>query len=708
MNTSRSLLLSFAALALAVACPIPSFADASPDPDPSVAAAADSISTSDSVTVEAPDGYTAPVVSSATKTDTPIEKVPQAISVVTQQLIKDQLMSSMADVMRVVPGVTVHQGENNRDQVILRGNSSSADFFVDGVRDDLQYYRDVYNLDRVEALKGPNAMIFGRGGAGGVVNRVTKEAGFQPIREALFQTGSFENRRFTADFDQPLGDRLAVRINGVYEDSESFREFVGLERWGIAPTLTYMAGEATKLTLSYEKFHDARVADRGISSSEGRPLDVDRSTFFGNPDESKVRADVNLASALLEHHSGNLVLRNRILFGDYDRFYQNFVPGAVSADRSTVLLTAYNNATGRRNLFDQTDLSWSFDLAGTHHTFLAGTEIGRQESESFRNTGYFDGTATSIRVGLDDPTTAVPMVFRQSATDADNHVKADVAALFVQDQIEVTSKLELLAGLRYDRFTLAYHNDRNGDDLERTDGLLSPRAGVVVKPTDSLNLYASYGVSHLPGSGDQFSSLTATTQELEPEKFRNAELGAKWKLGRDFLLTAAAYRLDRTNTRSVDPNDPTRIVQTGASRTDGFELGVSGRVTPIWTVAGGYAIQNARITSDTATAKEGAIVAQVPRHQYSIWNDLKLGADFGAGIGIVGRTAMFAAVDDAVTLPGYTRLDASAYWLATSYLRLQVNVENLTDREYFANADGNTNITPGAPRTFRVAAMLRY
>src|SRR6185503_14775558 len=128
----------------------------------------------EAVTVTAPAGYQVPAITSATKTPTPLLDVPQSVTVVTSELIKDQMMMSVGDVMRYVPGVTVHQGENNRDQVIIRGNSSSADFFVDGVRDDVQYYRDLYNLDRVEALKGPNAMIFGRGGAGGVVNRVSR------------------------------------------------------------------------------------------------------------------------------------------------------------------------------------------------------------------------------------------------------------------------------------------------------------------------------------------------------------------------------------------------------------------------------------------------------------------------------------------------------------------------------------------------------
>jgi len=197
---------------------------------------------SGAVTVTESAGYLTAATSTATKTMTPLRDIPQSITVVTHELIKDQMMMSIGDVVRYVPGITAHQGENNRDQLVIRGNSTSADFFVNGVRDDVQYYRDLYNLDRVEALKGPNAMIFGRGGAGGVINRVTKEAGFTPLREITLQGGSFSNRRFATDLDQPFNDKVALRFNAMYENSDSFRKFVNLERYGISPTLTIAPG----------------------------------------------------------------------------------------------------------------------------------------------------------------------------------------------------------------------------------------------------------------------------------------------------------------------------------------------------------------------------------------------------------------------------------------------------------------------------------
>src|SRR4030095_5044372 len=283
----------------------------------------------DTVTVTATD-YQTPSISSATKTPSVLRDVPQSITVVTREQIKDQMMSSMGDVVRYVPGITAHQGENNRDQVVIRGISSSADFFLNGVRDDVQFYRDLYNVDRVEVLRGPNAMIFGGGGGGGVINRVTKEAGPASLREITLQGGSFGDKRIAVDFDQPLARDVSFRINGLYENFGSFRDFVGLERYGINPTVTISPRKQTSITLAYENFRDTRTADRGIPSFLGLPIDIDISTFFGNPELSHVRALVNLGTATIEQQVGNVNIRNRTMFGAYDKFYQNFVPGAVT------------------------------------------------------------------------------------------------------------------------------------------------------------------------------------------------------------------------------------------------------------------------------------------------------------------------------------------------------------------------------------------
>jgi catecholate siderophore receptor len=662
-----------------------------------------------SVTVLGAGGvYQTEVIGSATKTLTPLRDVPQSVAVVTKEQVRDQQMQSIGDVVRYTPGLAVHQGENNRDQVIIRGQSTSADFFLNGVRDDVQYYRDLYNLERLETLKGPNALIFGRGGGGGVINRVTKEADFSRSRELSVTGGSFYNRRIAGDLNQPFGDKMAFRLNGVYENSESFRRFVNLKRFAVNPTFTITPGARTRITVGYEFARDRRTADRGVTSFQGRPADVPVETFYGNPDDSHVRSNVNILSGSFDQQIGGLNIHNRTTFGDYDRGYQNYVPGATNASKTFVALTAYNNATKRRNLFSQTDLTYGVSTGRIKHTLVGGAELGRQLTDNLRNTGFFNNTSASILVPYDNPTISAPVTYRQSATDANNHLKTNLAATYVQDQIELSRYAQLVVGLRYDYFDLRFHNKRNGDNLRRIDNLVSPRVGLVIKPVEELSIYGSYGVSYLPSSGDQFSSLTTITQQVKPEKFNNYEVGLKWDVRRYLSLTSAVYRLNRTNTRSIDPNNPAAIIQTGGQRTNGFEVGLNGSVTRNWSVAGGYSYQDAFITSATAAAAAGKQVGQTPRQTLSIWNKYQLNRRLGAGLGVISRSDMFVAVDNTVVVPGYTRADAAVFYSFNERWRLQGNVENIFNRTYFVNADSNTNISPGSPRSLRVGLTAKF
>ncbi len=652
--------------------------------------------------------YLTPEITSATRSVTPLVNIPQTINTVTDQQAQDQLMLSLGDVVRYIPGVSAHQGENNRDEIIIRGNDSSSSFFVNGMRDDVQYYRDLYNVERTEVLKGPNALSFGRGGGGGVLNRVTKEAGFTPLRQVVIEGGSFDNKRVSADFDQPLSDRFAFRLNGVYENSGSFRNRVGLERYGVNPTITFAPTQQTRFIVGFENFRDDRSADRGITSFDGRPVDVPVGTYYGNARNSYARAFVNNGSVLFEHQFRHFLIHNRSLLANYDRGYQNYVPRDVNSAKTFVNLSAYNNATNRTNLLNQTDLISTFNTGPVRHNLVAGIDLGRQLTDNFRNTDYFNNTSTTIQVPFDDPTTAVPTVFRQSATDANNHLQANIVAGYVQDQLDFSRFFQALAGVRFDHFDLEYHNNRNNQNLRRIDNLVSPRAAFIFKPAPVMSIYLSYAVSYLPSSGDQFSSLTDLTQQVKPEKFSNYEAGVKWNLRRSLFLTAAAYRLDRTNTRSIDPNNPTRIIQTGSQRTNGYEAELTGKLTGFWTLNGGYAYQDAFVTSPTSAARARAQVGQAPHHIFSLWNSYRILPRLTAGLGLLNRSKMFAAIDDSVTIPSYFRADAALFYSFTERIRLQANVENLFDRKYILNADSNTNLSPGSPRAIRLALVARF
>jgi catecholate siderophore receptor len=655
--------------------------------------------------------YAATSSRTATKTDTPLRDTPQAATVLTRALISDQSMQSMADAVRFMPGVTMAQGEGHRDAPVIRGQSTTADFFVDGVRDDAQYLRDLYNVERVEALKGSNAMIFGRGGGGGIINQVRREAPWAQVGSLSLEGGSFDHKRGTLDVGGPLGEHVAVRLDAMYEKSRGFRDASRLSRRGVTPTATIVAGAGTIVRLDYENFHDDRNVDRGLPALRGLPAPAPITTFFGDPRASGSRLDMNAGSIVVDRVlGGGLALRNRTRVVHYDKFYQNVYPTALDTSGTQVTLQGYNNATGRVNLFNQTDVTGTLATGRVRHTLLAGAELSRQRTSNFRNTGYFNGSTsvTSTPVPFASPTTAANVAFRQSASDADNGARADVGALYVQDQVELSPHWQAVAGVRVEAFTVRFHNNRNGQELERYDRLVSPRAGVVFKPVTPASLYASYGASHLPSSGDQFSSLTATTQTLEPERFDNYEVGAKWDVRPSLALTGAVFQLDRSNSTAPDPANAQRTVQTGAQRTTGFEVGVSGELTPAWQLVAGLSSQTARIRSRTSAGSAGATVPLVPQTTLSLWNRVQLSPLVGVGAGAVHQSRMYAAIDNSVTLPAFTRWDGALYVTLPLRTRAQLNVENLLDTRYYPTSHGNNNIMPGASRTLRLSLIADF
>ena len=689
---------SFAALLLC--SPVPALAANTAE----AANSADSADSADTIVVtgQRPE-YGVRSTISAMRTDTPIKDIPQAMTVISESQIEDQALRSISDVLTFVPGATPGTGEGNRDQFTLRGNNTTADFFVDGIRDDVQYSRDLYNVDRVEVLRGANAMIFGRGGGGGVVNRVIKRAGLGQYREFLAAGDGEGGVRLTGDIGQPLGSAAGLRVNGVYENGESFRRHVELERYAINPTVGLFAGPATRIDLSYEYLHDRRTTDRGVPADGGDPLDGFDRTFFGDPDLSFAKANLHLATLGIEHQLGDsLTVRNRTLYGDYDKFYQNVFPSDLDESADEVVLGAYNSRNDRRNLFNQTDLIWEGRLAGIDQTLLVGLEFGRQKSRNLRLSGTIAG---GNRVPLSDPTVDATVTFAPAASDANNRTRATIAAAYIQDQIRLSPMFEIVAGLRLERFKLKVNDLRpTGTDFSRTDDLVSPRLGLIVKPRANLSVYAGFSRSYLPQSGDQFSGLTSTTDALKPERFDNYEIGAKWEPIEGLLATAAFYQLDRTNTQARDQND--QVVLTGAQRSRGVELGLERSISDRWQISAGYAWQKAEITRTTSSAPEGREVPLVPRHSFSLWNRYDVSDALGLGLGLIARSKSYASISNNVKLPGYARVDAAAFYQLTRGVEAQVNVENLFGADYFPTAHNDNNIAPGAPRT--VKATVRF
>jgi catecholate siderophore receptor len=659
---------------------------------------------------EAP--YRIGTTSTATRTDTPLLDVPQAITVLTKQRLDDQAILSVQEALRFVPGAVGAQGEGNRDQIVLRGNNSTADFFVDGVRDDVQYFRDFYNLDRLEILKGSNAMIFGRGGGGGVINRVTKTPdlanGLLAADAAADTWGSW---RVAADINQPLASGIAARLNAFTEEASNHRDFYGLSRWAVNPTLGIDLGGRGTLVLGYEHAEDDRVADRGIPSQAGRPAPVSRNLFVGDPARNRSRVDVDALSLAADYRlADTLTLRHRTRWADYDKEYVNiFGVTALGAD-GRIGVEAYRDPTRRHNLFSQTDLNWKTDIAGTSHNFLFGFELGRQVTRNQRINGFFDGISpgtTRAFVTLADSARPPLATFRVGPGNRSIRAEAEVAGLFVQDQIKIGDHVELLAGLRYDRFELSVDNLLSGARFTRVDHLWSPRAGLVVKPVANASLYASFSRSYLPQSGDQFTSLDASLAALEPEGFLNREIGAKWDITPTLNINAAFYVLDRTNTRAPGAVAGT-VELTGRQRSRGFELGLDGQIRSWWQVQGGLAIQSARITSTTSAAPAGRHVPLVPEFQASLWQRFQIAKPLGVGLGVLHQSSSFAGISNAVNLPAYTRVDGALFVTVAKGVVAQLNVENLFNVTYFPTAHTDNNISTGTPRSARLTIRTNF
>ena len=667
------------------------------------------------------EGYDARRSSSATKTDSDLQDVPQAVSVISAQQIDDQAMRSVGDVLRYVPGAIVAQGEGHRDQIVLRGNASTADFFVDGLRDDVQYYRGLYNLERVEVLKGPNAMIFGRGGGGGIVNRVTKRPHATRSAGGALSADNEGAWYAQGDLNAPLGRSASARLNAVYEAFDNFRDSYAGHRVAINPTLAVEPGPDTRIDAGFEYARDRRTIDRGVPSARpgsiadpALPLDGFDESFFGDGEVNRSRFTGKVGHVAVEHRfSDTLKLSSKALYGDYDKRYQNaFAAGPVTLGADgveRVAIEAYRDPTRRESLLVQNDLTAEVATGPVRHRLLIGADFADQRTRNQRINGFFDsGVATTSNgrrtlVPLADQIVIPPVTFR--AGPGNRAVRADARAvgLYVQDQASIGEHVEIIAGLRRDWFDLKVANLLAGTNFSRDDAMWSPRLGLVIKPSATLSFYMSYSRSFLPQSGDQFSVLDLTLAALKPERFTNAEVGAKWRPLPMLDVTLAAYRLDRTNSRETDPATLQTLL-TGEQRSTGVELELRGQASKRLSLSGGLAVQDVEIRRSSTAALVGRAAPLAPEFQASAWGRFDFTPRLGAGLGVYHQAASFASISNAVVLPAFTRVDAAGYVALSDGIALQLNVENLLGEEYYATAHNDNNITPGAPRT---AAVMR-
>lgn len=657
-------------------------------------------------------------IAAGAKTPTLLVNVPQSISIVGADQIADQAMTSMAEVLQYSPGVSLGQGEDHRDQITLRGQNTTADFFIDGLRDDVQYFRPLYNLERVEILRGSNALLFGRGGGGGVVNRVTKTADLTESFTALSaNVDSFGASVVNVDSNLSLGVNQALRLNAMTETVDNHRDFKEGDRWAVNPTYTLALTDDTRLVASWEYIDDDRVVDRGVPALNGRPLGGVEETYFGDPDFNRTTFEGSIARLRLDHRFTEGWSANGTLqYADYDKFYQNLYPIGFDAGANEVSLDGYRDTTDRENLLFQVNLVGQFEAFGVGHTLLTGLEYGDQRTANRRqDTFFFDSADDQISFGFSDPLVIPGFELTAPVRDRDSDVTFTSA--FLQDEIAVNEQWIVVLGARVDRFEIDVVDqievadgaaDGNDGFLDSTDTEVSPRAGLIYKPNEDLSFYLSLSRSFLPRSGDQFLTLTPSTAALAPEEFENQEVGFKWNVSDGFNVAAAVFEITRENGTAVDPADPERSVLTG-TETRGLELMLSGSPTEALTINASYTyLDGEELGRFDGGVAANRTLAQVPEHKFTLWGDYRINTDWRAGLGAIYQAEQFATLSNSVTLPSFTRIDAALFWDVSPRLALQLNLENLLDEEYFPDAHNDNNLSVGRPLNVQVGARYTF
>lgn len=661
--------------------------------------------------------YKATESKSALKIDAPLRDIPQTVNVVPESVIKDQGAQSMEDVLKNVPGVGLSNGDGQRDQVTIRGFNAIGDMYIDGVRDDALYFRDLSNIERVEVIKGPAAVLYGRGSSGGLINSVSKKPGFAPKHEVGMTLDTEGKRRtqFDTGWADPQGNQ-AYRLTGAFEDSDTFRDDGYIDRKAIAPSAYFRLSDDLELNLGATYLYDKRLIDFGIPALGNRPVDVDRDKRFGSgdADQDYARSEVFSFTASLDYRiNDDFTLTNTSRYYHYDLDRNNTLADSsptrfVTAPNGELLvkLNRGNVARDEYGVFNQTELKQQAQLAGMQHNLLYGVEVGYQD----KYQRVFNQNNVAQVPVYRDALVPVPEHAANLSSKGTNYQQT--AGFYVQDLIELNDQWKALLGVRYDIFGQEYDDIRAADvDLDRTDKTWSPRVGLVYQPDQIQSYYVSVSRSYQP-SGEMFA-VNAGNADLEPEKTTNYELGAKWDLLDSKLsVTAAIFRLERTNMRTPDPVNPGLTILAGEQRTDGFEATISGQLSDKWQVYAGYAFLDAEIVKSNAktngVSNEGQTPTLTPRNSANVWLVRTLTPQWRVAAGANYVDERYTALDNQVVMPGYTTFDAALLY-SEQHWDMALRLKNAFDRDYYASAHGSVDlITPGAPRTLEASVAYRF
>lgn len=639
---------------------------------------------------------------SATKLDVPLRDVPQAVQVVPEELIREQGALEMKDVLRNVSGVSQAQGEGRRDQFYIRGFDATRDTLVDGMRDDNLYFRDLGNVERVEVVKGPAAVLYGRGSAGGVINRITKKPVAKTLREATITVGSYDLRRIDVDLGGAIAPQAAFRLTGAYETGDSYRDVVRSEREVLAPSISWSAGKDTVMLLQTEFLHQRRTPDRGIPSLSGAPADVAVGNFYGERYDY-ANTDARNARFSVEHAaSDKLTLRNNFQYSTLSLDAMNTRTLGLASGNTQVRRQITYFPQNQTNYLNQTEAVYQFGSADVRHTLLAGVELGHQNADRIVRAV----AASSVSLQAPQQIAPAPDISSLPVTiNAD--FTGNTAAVYVQDQIALGQQWKVLAGLRFDRFKQQQDDKRTGTSQERTDSVWSPRVGVVYQPSRAHSLYGNLSRSFQPAGNDLFYNGSDLAQ-VKPLESLQKEVGVKseW-LGGRLTSTVGLYEITQRNIVTKDPSDPAglRQIQVGEQQSRGWDVDLAGMVLPGWKIFANYSYNNARITQSNTFAV-GNRPANIPKHSAGVWSSYDFGSGWVVGAGAFYVGERYAVEDNAVRLPAYTRLDAMIAY-KTPRWEIGLNLNNLADRTYYEAANNNNQIQPGAPRNGMLYARMK-
>lgn len=646
-----------------------------------------------------------------------IQDIPQSITVVPQQLLREQGATSFQDALRNVTGISLNAGEGGGaqgDNLTLRGFNARNDIFLDGIREQGSYTRDLFNLESLEVLKGPSAVLFGRGSTGGVVNQVSKTPRREPLYSGSLSLGTGLLLRGTGDVNQPLSKTAAWRLNIMaHQENVVGRDAVELQRFGLAPALTFGLGTPTQVTASYFLQSEHNVSDYGIPFLFGRPAPVDRANFYGLANEDDERTLTNIFTLRVEHRfSDQLSWRNTIRYGRTDRDARVSTLSIAGTPTLNTPLAAINVSRGTRPerdteetiLVNQTELTARFVALGVKHVVSTGLEAAR---ENFHAQRY---THANVPVANLLHPQSHPDLSRMTRTvSAVTDTVTASFGLYMVDQIRLLPQLDLIGGLRWDLFYADFDSRLDNLHLNRTDKQVSYRAGLVFHPTPAQSYYVAFGTSFNPSA--EALALATNNVDTAPEKNRNFEVGAKLSLLNDTMsFQGALFRLEKTNARTTDPATQLQVLE-GEQRAQGFELGLVGRPLPRLNLFTGYTYLDSKTVRSFNLQNnvpiEGKQLSNTPRHSATFWAAYDIHDAWQVGTGVLVLGERFANTSNTNSVPETIRWDATVAYQLNKQVQLRLNAINLTNLLYFEGIQGNRAI-PGPGRTFVLSGNFTY